>query len=69
MDDGGITKTDMHGRCAAHAIERGIEPGETELPRLLWPRLHIGLVDLHNISAGGKQLFDLGIHRRRIVKD
>jgi hypothetical protein len=52
-----------------HAIERGIEPGEAELPRLLGPRLHIGLVDLHNISAGGKQLLDLGIHRRRIVKD
>ena len=68
MDDGGIAEADVDRRGAGHAGERGIEGLKTELARLLGPRLHIGLVDLHDIGAGGEQVLDLGVDRGGIVQ-
>ena len=36
--------------------------------RLLRPRLHVGLVDLHDVGAGGEQVLDLLVHGGRIVE-
>ena len=36
--------------------------------RLLRPRLHVGLVDLHDVGAGGEQVLDLLVDRGRIVE-
>ena len=40
---------------------------EAVLARLLRPRLHVGLVDLHDVGAGGEQVADLGVDGRGVV--
>ena len=49
------------------AVERGVERLQAVLARLLGPRLHVGLVDLHDVGAGGEQVPDLGVHGRGVV--
>src|SRR5262249_51784292 len=34
---------------------------------LLWPRLHVRLINLHDVGAGGEQVFDLHVNSGRIV--
>ena len=68
MDDGRIAEADVHRGRARHPVERPVERLEAIAARLLGPRLHIGLVDLHDVGAGGKQVLDLGIDGRRIVE-
>ena len=41
------------------AVERAVERREPVLARLLGPRLHVGLVDLHDVGAGGEEVVDL----------
>ena len=38
------------------------------MPRLLRPRLHVGLVDLHDVGAGGEQVLDLVVDRGGVVE-
>jgi hypothetical protein len=33
----------------------------------LGPRLHIGLVDLHDVCPGGKEVTDLLVYRGRVI--
>ena len=58
----------MECRRAGDAVEGALHRRHTELPRLLRPRLHVGLVDLHDIGAGGEEVADLLIDRRGIVE-
>jgi len=58
----------MHRRRPADARQRPIERLDPVFARLLRPRLHPGLVDLHDIGAGREQILDLGVDRRRIVE-
>ena len=67
VDDRGIAEADVHRRRALDAFERAIERLEAELPRLLGPRLHVRLVDLDDVRAGGEQIADLGIERDRVI--
>ena len=67
MDDGSITKADVHFRRAVHAGKRGIERLEAVFAHLLRSRLHLRFVELYDVGAGGKQILDLGIHCPRIV--
>ena len=38
------------------------------LPGLGRPGLHVRLVDLDDVGAGGEQVLDLLVHRRRVVE-
>ena len=57
---------------AGDAVERGVERGEAVVAGGLGPGLHVGLVDLDDVGAGGVQVLDLGVdrggvrHRRRL---
>ena len=62
MNDGGVAEADVHGGRAGDALERLVERLETEGARLLGTRLHVGLVDLHHVRAGGEQVADLLVH-------
>jgi hypothetical protein len=68
MNDGGIAEADMHRCHAFDTVERRVERLEPVLARLLWPRLHVGLVDLHDVGAGRKQVPDLGVDRGGVVE-
>ena len=68
MDDRGIAETDVHGGGAGHALERLVERVEPERARFLGPRLHVGLVDLHDVGAGSEQVADLLVHCFRVVQ-
>ena len=67
MDDRGVAEAYVDRRRACHALECAIERFEPELPRLLGPRLHVGLVDLDDVGARRKEVADLGVERRCIV--
>jgi hypothetical protein len=54
VHDGGIAEQ-ICTAGAFHAVERGIQARKAEFARLVRARLHIGLVDLHDIGAGGEQ--------------
>src|SRR6266446_2978779 len=41
---------------------------QAELARLLRPRLHVRLVDLHDVGARGEQVADVRVHRQRVVQ-
>ena len=56
MDDRGVAEADVYRRRPAHAFERTIECSEAIVCRRLWPRLHIGFVDLDDVGAGGKKV-------------
>ena len=68
MNDRGIAEADMHGRGAGDAIERAVEGLQPELARLVRSRLHIGLVDLHDVGAGREQVLDLLVDRRCVIE-
>ena len=38
------------------------------MPRLVRPRLHVGLVDLHDVGAGREQVLDLGVDGGGVVE-
>ena len=61
MDDRGVPEADVHGSGAGHAVERGVERGETVLAGRLRPCLHVRLVELDQVGAGGVQVLDLGV--------
>ncbi len=71
VDDRGVPEADVDGGGAGDAVERGVERGEAVLAGRLGPGLHVGLVDLDEVGAGGVQVLDLGVdrggvrHRRR----
>jgi hypothetical protein len=67
VDDRGIAEADVHRRRAADSFQCTIERAQPVLARLLRPRLHIRLVDLHHIGAGGEELAYLLIHGDRVV--
>ena len=68
MDDRGITEADVQRRLASDAVERAVDHLDAELAGLIGPRLHIGLVDLHDVRAGGKQVTDFLVDRGGIVE-
>ena len=58
----------MKRRRAGDAVEGALDRLQSELARLLRPRLHIGLVDLHDVRPGGEEVLDLKVHRCRVVE-
>src|SRR5258708_37425274 len=68
MDDGRIAEANVDRGRSRYPVERPVERLDAIAARLLGPRLHIGLVDLHDVGAGGEQVLDLGIDSRRIVE-
>src|SRR5436190_1763357 len=68
MDDRGVAEADVHRRRAADPFERAIERLETVFARLLRARLHVRLVDLHDVGAGGEEIAHLLVDRDRIVQ-
>ena len=67
MNDCRVAETDVHGGRAGDALERAVERLQAKLARLLRPRLHVGLVDLHDVGAGVEQVADLGVDRGRVI--
>ena len=68
MNDGGVAETDVDRRLSDHSVKRGVERLESIFTRFFRPRLHIGLVDLHDIGAGCKQILDFVVHRGGVVE-
>jgi hypothetical protein len=67
VDDGRVAKADMHGRGPGHAFQRAVERTNAVLARLLEPRLHIGLVHLHDVRTMREQVLDLLVERGRVI--
>src|SRR5882672_5608360 len=57
----------MHRGGSGDAFESAVERLQSELARLLRPRLHIGLVDLHDVGTCGEQIANLRVHGDRVV--
>ncbi len=68
VNDGGIAETNVDRGWPFHAVQCGVECLEAEFARLLRPRLHVGLVNLNNVGAGGEQIFDLGVYCVGVVQ-
>jgi len=67
VDDGGVTEADVDRGRARDALERTVERREAVCARLLGPRLHVRLVDLHDVRAGREQVADLLVDGRCVV--
>src|SRR5262245_29688489 len=67
MDNRSITKAKMDGSRTSDSIQGTIQSSETVATRLLGPGLHVRLVDLNEVGAGRKEIFDFFIHRRGVV--
>ena len=63
-----IAEAQVHGGRAGDALERAVERRKAVGLGLLGPRLHPGLVELHDVGAGREQVLDLGVDRGRIVE-
>src|SRR5688572_16218290 len=68
MNDRGVAEADVHGDRATHAFERTVECLEAVSARLFRPRLHVGLVELHDVGAVREQIANFLVHRCRIVE-
>ncbi len=68
VDQGRVTEADVHGGLALHPVERAVQRLQAIVARLLGPGLHVGLVDLHHVGAGGEQVVDLGPDRIGVVE-
>src|SRR6185436_5835421 len=68
VNDCRVAKADVHSDCAAHTFERAVECFEAVGACLFGPRLHIGLVELHDVRAVGEQIANLLIHGSCIVE-
>src|SRR5690242_14637767 len=67
MDHRGVAEAYVHGGRAFHVFQSPVEGAQSVLPRLLRARLHVGLVDLHDIGPCGEQIVDFRVHRDRII--
>ena len=63
MNDRRVAEADMHGGRALDAFERAVQRLQPILARLIGPGLHVRLIDLHDVGAGGEQILDLLVHR------
>ena len=68
VDDGRVAEADVHARRAGDALERAVERLQAVLARLLGTGLHVGFVDLHDVSTRGKEVADFLVHRDGIVQ-
>ena len=68
VDDRGVAEADVQRDRAGDAFERAVDRLQAVLPRLLRPRLHVGLVDLDDVGAGGEQVLDLGVDGGGVVE-
>ena len=68
MDDRRVAEADMHGGHAVDALERPVQRREAIVRRRAGPRLHVGLIDLHNVGAGREQILDLRVDRLGVSK-
>ena len=64
---GRVAETKMDGGFALHAFERAIQRLQSELPRFVRNSLHVRLVDLHDVGAGGEQILDLFVDGGRVI--
>src|SRR3989449_6889826 len=67
VDDGGVAEADVHRRGSGNAFECAVEGRKAVPAGLLRPRLHVGLVDLHDVGAGGEQIANFFVHRDRVI--
>src|SRR5262249_28736372 len=68
VDDGRIPEADVYRRRPRYSLEGAVQCRETKRACLFRPRLHVRLIDLHNIRAGGAQVADFRIDRSRVVQ-
>ncbi len=68
VDDRGIAEADVQRGRAGDAVERALDRGDAEFARLVGPGLHVGLVDLHDVGAGGEEILDLLVDRGGVVE-
>ena len=70
VDQRRVPEADVDSDRPVDAGDRLVERLDAELPRGLRPRLHVGLVDLDDVGAGGEQVDDLvadGAARTRLA--
>ena len=67
MDDRRVAEADVHGGGSLDAFERAVQRLQPVFARLLRARLHVRLVDLHDIGACRKQVPNLLVHRGRVI--
>ena len=67
MNDGGVAKADVHRGRAHDILQRTIKRCQAESACLLGPRLHVRLVDLHDVRAGIEQIANLLVQRGGVV--
>jgi hypothetical protein len=56
VDDRGISEADVDGSRPCDTVESPVQSIQSVLPRLFRPRLHIRLIDLHDVGAGRENL-------------
>ncbi len=62
MDDRGVAEADVDRGRARDPVRGAAQHVEAVVARGLRARLHVGLVDLHDVGAGGEQVQDLAAH-------
>ena len=50
-----------------HAFERAVERAQAVGAGVVRPRLHVRLVDLDDVGAGGEEVADLAVHGLRVI--
>ncbi len=56
VDQRRVAEADVHGRLALDAVDGAVERLDAVLLGLLVAGLHVGLVELHDVRAGGEQI-------------
>ncbi len=67
MDQRGIAEADMQRGLAGDALKRPVDHRDAKAAGLVGARLHVGLVDLHDVGAGVEEVLDLLVDRRGIA--
>ena len=62
----GVAEAEMQRGLAVHALQRPVDRLHRIGARRLGPGLHIGLIELHDVGAGGEEVLDLLVDRLRI---
>ena len=63
LDHGRVAEAEVQRGLALHALQRPVDRLHRVGARGLGPGLHVGLVELHDVGAGGEEVPDLLVHR------
>ena len=67
LDHRAVAKADVNRGRPGDPVERALERRDAIRPRVRGMHLHVRLVDLHDVRAGGEEVTDLGVHRGGVV--